>query len=96
MRVKGICRNRRKPWRLALDRGYSGFMVKIRRSKATNSGRRDASAETVPSLMTFVAPPSDGLSEQGRHWQRENRAAIDCYNEWIAEQGLPLEEFRRF
>jgi post-segregation antitoxin (ccd killing protein) len=46
--------------------------------------------------MTVVAPPGDGLSERGRHWLQENRAAIDCYNEWIAEYGLPLEEFRRF
>jgi post-segregation antitoxin (ccd killing protein) len=71
-------------------------MNKIRRSKVTNSGRRDTSAETVSALTTVLAPPGGDLSEQDRHWQRGNRAAIDCYNEWIAEHGLPLEEFRWF
>jgi post-segregation antitoxin (ccd killing protein) len=71
-------------------------MNKIRRSKATNSSQRDASTETVSSMLTVVAPPGGELSAQGRHWQRENRAAIECYNEWIAEHGLPLEEFRQF
>jgi hypothetical protein len=83
-------------WRPALDQGYPGFMNKVRRTKATTSGRRDTSAKTLSLLKTVVAPPGGDLSEQGRRWQQENRAAIDCYNEWIAEHGLPLEEFRRF
>jgi hypothetical protein len=71
-------------------------MNKIRRSKATNTGPRDTLAESVSPLMTVVAPPGGDVSERGRHRQQENREAIDCYNEWIAEHGLPLEEFRRF
>ena len=57
------------------------------------------SAEAASSLMTVVtsAASVDGdLSEQCLQWQPENRAAIQCYNEWITEHGLPLEEFRRF
>jgi hypothetical protein len=71
-------------------------MNKIRHTKATNTGRRNTPAEAVSPLMTVVAPPDGDLSERGRLWRQENRAAIDCYNEWIAEYGLPLEEFRRF
>jgi hypothetical protein len=71
-------------------------MNKIRRTKAPNTARPDMSADAVPPLMTVVAPPGDDLSERDRLWRQENRAAIDCYNEWIAEYGLPLEEFRRF
>ncbi len=71
-------------------------MNEIHVTKATNTGRQDTSADATPLLMTVIAPAGDALSERGRHWQQENRAAIDSYNEWIAEHGLPLEEFRRF
>jgi post-segregation antitoxin (ccd killing protein) len=71
-------------------------MSNIHRSKATDSSRRDRSAESISALTVVAAPQGGDLSEQDRHWQRENRAAIDCYNEWIAEHGLPLDEFRRF
>ena len=71
-------------------------MNRIRHIKAANTGQQDASADAAPPLMAVVTAQGDDLSERGRRWQRENRAAIDCYNEWIAEQGLPLEEFRQF
>lgn len=71
-------------------------MNKIHVTKATRTGQQDTSADAAPLLMTAIVPAGDDLSERGRHWQQENRAAIDCYNEWIAEHGLPLEEFRRF
>ncbi len=77
-------------------------MGKIRRSKTATSGQRDPSIEAVLNGDTIVAsdayPDCDNtpLSESGLQWRRENRAAIECYNEWIAEHGLPLEEFRRF
>lgn len=71
-------------------------MNEIPVTKATNTDRQDTSTDAAPLLITVIAPASNGLSERGRHWQQENRAAIDCYNEWIADHGLPLEEFRRF
>ena len=71
-------------------------MNKLPGTKATDTGRPDTSADAASLLMTVIAPAGDDLSERGRRWQQENRAAIDCYNEWIAEHGLPLEEFRRF
>ena len=31
-----------------------------------------------------------------RAWQEENREAIESWNEWVAKNGLPLEEYRQF
>jgi hypothetical protein len=71
-------------------------MNKVPGTKATKTGRPDRSADAAPLLMTAIAPAGDDLSERSRQWRQENRVAIDCYNEWIAEHWLPLEEFRRF
>jgi post-segregation antitoxin (ccd killing protein) len=71
-------------------------MNKMRRTKVVNIGPRDAPVDAAQSLMSEVAPPDGDVSERGRRWQQENQAAIECYNEWISEYGLPLEEFRRF
>lgn len=35
-------------------------------------------------------------AERSRRWQEENREAIDGYNAWVAEHGLPLEKYRLF
>ena len=40
-----------------------------------------------------------GLQEQvrkalGEEWKRENRQAIESWNKWIAENGMPYEEYR--
>ena len=42
-----------------------------------------------------------GLAEQisverNRRWQEENKQAIEEYNGWIAEHGLPLAKYRTF
>ena len=42
-----------------------------------------------------------GLEEQVRKalreaWLEENREAIDYWNVWVEEHGLPLAEYRRF
>ncbi|HEY5820048.1 MAG TPA: type II toxin-antitoxin system CcdA family antitoxin [Mesorhizobium sp.] len=34
--------------------------------------------------------------ERARLWKIENREAIDFWNGYIEEHGLPLEEFRQF
>lgn len=34
--------------------------------------------------------------ERRRRWQEENRGAIDAYNAWIEENGIPLAEHRMF
>lgn len=33
-------------------------------------------------------------AEKARQWQEENRAAIEAWNAWVDENGLPLEEYR--
>jgi hypothetical protein len=77
-------------------------MNKIHSTKAARSQADGASAGAVPATENSPAPELEtgravtAVTAAGRRWQRENRAAIDCYNRWIAEYGLPLEEFRGF
>jgi antitoxin CcdA len=33
---------------------------------------------------------------KAQRWLQENRAAMDAWNEYIEEHGLPLAEFRQF
>lgn len=35
-------------------------------------------------------------AERTRRWQEENREAIQAYNAWIDQNGVPLEEYRMF
>ena len=35
-------------------------------------------------------------AERGRRWKEDNREAIDSYNAWIEENGIPLAEHRMF
>jgi len=35
-------------------------------------------------------------AERSRQWKIDNKAAFDAYNQWVAEYGLPLDEFRQF
>jgi antitoxin CcdA len=35
-------------------------------------------------------------AERDRQWKVANKDAIDAYNRWVAEHGLPLDEFRQF
>ncbi|QNQ11043.1 type II toxin-antitoxin system CcdA family antitoxin [Sphingomonas alpina] len=35
-------------------------------------------------------------AERERRWIEENREAIDGWNAWVAEHGLPLEKYRQF
>jgi antitoxin CcdA len=32
----------------------------------------------------------------GEKWKRDNREAIESWNEWIAENGMPYDEYRQF
>ena len=34
--------------------------------------------------------------EKARLWKIENRAAIESWNAYVEEHGIPLEEFRQF
>lgn len=35
-------------------------------------------------------------AERNRRWAEENAGFIQDYNQWIAENGVPLAEFRKF
>jgi antitoxin CcdA len=35
-------------------------------------------------------------TEKNRRWLEENREALLYYNEWMAENGLLLDEYRQF
>ena len=35
-------------------------------------------------------------AERNRRWKEENREAIEGWNAWVEEHGLPLERFRLF
>ena len=35
-------------------------------------------------------------AEKERRWREENRQAIDSWNKYVAEHGLPLAKFRMF
>lgn len=35
-------------------------------------------------------------AEKNRRWKEENRAALESWNEWVRDNGLPLEEGRLF
>jgi antitoxin CcdA len=34
--------------------------------------------------------------EKGRRWKEENREAMESWNEWVRENGLPFAEYRGF
>jgi len=33
---------------------------------------------------------------RAERWKRENRAALEGYNDWIRQNGLPLAKYRQF
>jgi antitoxin CcdA len=35
-------------------------------------------------------------AERERRWKIENAGAIEAYNRWVEEHGLPLDAFRQF
>ena len=34
--------------------------------------------------------------ERKRRWQEENQPAMEAWNDWVAEHGLPLARYRQF
>jgi antitoxin CcdA len=35
-------------------------------------------------------------AEREQQWKRANKAAIEDYNHWVDENGLPLSDYRQF
>ncbi|WP_232824974.1 type II toxin-antitoxin system CcdA family antitoxin [Primorskyibacter marinus] len=59
-------------------------------------------AETARALGLNMSRLAEGAIleaakvERNRLWREENRAAIDAYAEEVAQNGLPLAQFRSF
>ena len=70
-----------------------------RRLKVQLDAALMADVEALDIDITFAA--SAGIKEavskeKGRRWLEENREALLYYNEWMAENGLLLNEYRQF
>ncbi len=69
--------------------------------KATNiSLPSDLVAEAKRLGINLSQACQTGLSDQVRNaqkdeWKRENREAIQSWNKWTAENGLPYDEYRQ-
>ena len=70
-----------------------------RRLKVQLDAALMADVEALDIDITFAA--SAGIKEaiakeKGRRWLEENRGALEYFNEWVAEHGLPLAKYRMF
>ena len=72
------------------------------RLKPTNVSGDSALVAEAKTLGVSVSQASNcGLEEalkkaRGERWLEENKPALDAYNAYVAEQGLPLVKFRTF
>ena len=70
--------------------------------KATNVSLPGDLVEEAKRLGVNLSQACEmGLSEQvrklrGEEWKRENREAIETWNKWIRENGMPYDEYRQF
>ncbi|XAP77670.1 type II toxin-antitoxin system CcdA family antitoxin [Citromicrobium bathyomarinum] len=70
--------------------------------KATNVSLDSAFVSEAKTLGINISQACErGLIETVREaraaaWQAENREAMDAWNEWVAENGLPLADLRLF
>ena len=57
----------------------------------------EARALNINLSATFEASLREAVrKEKAARWLEENRAALDGYNAWIEQNGLPLEKYRQF
>lgn len=72
------------------------------RKRSTNVSLREDLVQEAKTLgLSVSAACEQGLAagvkaERDRRWKDENRAAIESWNSYIAEQGVPLARFRAF
>lgn len=81
MKPDPIASGKRKPVNLSLDTG----VVEAARALGINL-----------SQACEAALREATRKERDRQWQDENREAIQAWNAWVEENGLPLEEYRQF
>ena len=57
----------------------------------------DAKAYGINLSETAERAIADAVTdERVRRWKEENREAIEAYNRYVEEHGIPLSEFRQF
>jgi antitoxin CcdA len=57
----------------------------------------EARALNINLSATFEASLRDAVRKQkAAKWLEENREALQGYNAWIEQNGLPLEKYRQF
>ena len=78
-------------------------MVKIDAVKrATNVTLPVALVEEAKALGINLSQACEaGLSKRvsetkAERWKRENKAAIESWNQWIRDNGMPYDEYRQF
>ncbi|MCW2336404.1 antitoxin CcdA [Sphingobium sp. B2D3A] len=81
MKLDPIASGKRKPVNLSLDTG----VVEAAREAGINL------SQTCEAALRAAAK-----AERERRWQEENRGAIEEWNAWVAEHGLPLAKYRQF
>jgi antitoxin CcdA len=81
MKHDSIGSGKRKPVNLSLDTG----VVEAARGVGLNL-----------SQVCEAALRQASKKELERRWQEENREAIEAWNVWIEENGLPLAKYRQF
>jgi antitoxin CcdA len=71
-------------------------------TRATNVSLDAALVDEAKALGVNISLASArGLEEavkkaRAKHWLEENSAALEAYNAYVAERGLPLTKYRRF
>lgn len=76
---------------------------------ASNAPRRPTNVSLDPQLVADARGMGVNLSRaceaglvvelkraRATQWQLENAAAIDGWNDWVREHGLPLAKYRQF
>jgi antitoxin CcdA len=81
MKQDSIGSGKRKPVNLSLDTG----VVEAARAVGINL-----------SQICEAALRDAAKVERDRLWQEENREAIEAWNAWVEENGLPLAQYRQF
>ncbi|MBX9453502.1 MAG: type II toxin-antitoxin system CcdA family antitoxin [Mesorhizobium sp.] len=57
----------------------------------------EAKALSVNISRAAEAGISDAVrQEKERRWKEENRGALESWNRWVEENGIPLSEYRQF
>jgi antitoxin CcdA len=81
----------------------------MKHARISANGKRPVNISVDADLVTGARELGLGISriceealaaavkkERVARWQEENREAIEGWNQWVAENGLPLAKYRMF